>query len=146
MRRKNVAPTSRNAIARIDQGLGSGAKVMLRSWRARHYDRDNPSGGRVFRSIFVNVLFICEDNCSLGLMAESILATLAQGRFTAYSAGSSAGRVSRCLLDAVAPDQDLCEPAARHAQPARARAACGHAAAELPLATAGRATPPRAPR
>ena len=43
----------------------------------------------------MNVLFVCVDNCSLGLMAESILATEAQGRFKAYSAGCSAGRVVR---------------------------------------------------
>jgi len=34
----------------------------------------------------MNVLFVCED-CSLALLAESILATLGEGRFRAYSAG-----------------------------------------------------------
>jgi arsenate reductase len=39
----------------------------------------------------MNVLFVCED-CSLGLMAESILTTLGDGRFHAYSAGYAPGR------------------------------------------------------
>lgn len=35
----------------------------------------------------VNVLFVCEDNCALSIMAESILRAVAPGRFGAYSAG-----------------------------------------------------------
>lgn len=40
----------------------------------------------------MNVLFVCEDNCALSLMAESILAAVGRGRFVAYSAGSAPGR------------------------------------------------------
>jgi len=35
----------------------------------------------------VNVLFICEDNCALSIMAEAILRAVAPRRFTAHSAG-----------------------------------------------------------
>ena len=50
----------------------------------------------------MNVLFLCED-CSLGLMAESILATLAEGRFRAHSAGYSPARtVNRTIIDFLA--------------------------------------------
>jgi len=51
----------------------------------------------------VNVLFLCEDNCSLGLIAESILATVGNGRFQAYSAGCTPGRaVDRDVIDFLA--------------------------------------------
>jgi arsenate reductase len=45
--------------------------------------------GAGFRKPCMNVLFVCE-NCSLALMAESILATLGGGRFRAHSAGYAA--------------------------------------------------------
>jgi arsenate reductase len=35
----------------------------------------------------VNVLFVCEDNSALSIMAESILNAVAPGRFRAFSAG-----------------------------------------------------------
>ncbi|HEY3077485.1 MAG TPA: arsenate reductase ArsC [Burkholderiales bacterium] len=35
----------------------------------------------------MNVLFVCEDNSALSIMAESILNSVAPGRFGAYSAG-----------------------------------------------------------
>jgi len=35
----------------------------------------------------VNVLFVCEDNCALSIIAESILRSVAPHRFGAYSAG-----------------------------------------------------------
>src|SRR5207253_6427184 len=44
------------------------------------------------------------------------------------------GDAARSLLDALAADQDLRQPAAGHAQPARARAPRGDAGSELPLA------------
>ena len=51
----------------------------------------------------MNVLFICEDNCALSLMAESILATLGNGRFRAYSAGCTpASGASRRVIDFLA--------------------------------------------
>ncbi len=53
----------------------------------------------------VNVLFICEDNCALSLMAESILATVGDGRFRAYSAGCAPAR---------APSRRVIEFLARH--------------------------------
>lgn len=43
----------------------------------------------------MNVLFVCEDNCALSIMAESILRAVAPHRFGAYSAGC----VSRDALD-----------------------------------------------
>jgi protein-tyrosine-phosphatase len=64
-----------------------------------------PVGGRALRSKSMNVLFVCEDNCSLGLMAESILATLGDGRFRAYSAGCTPG---------YAVDHDVIEFLAQH--------------------------------
>jgi len=42
----------------------------------------------------VNVLFVCDDNCALSLMAESILATVGNGRFRAYSAGCAPARAA----------------------------------------------------
>ena len=38
----------------------------------------------------MNVLFVCEDNCALSIMAESILRAVAPQRFGAYSAGCAA--------------------------------------------------------
>lgn len=35
----------------------------------------------------MNVLFVCEDNAALSIMAESILSSIAAGRFNAFSAG-----------------------------------------------------------
>jgi arsenate reductase len=35
----------------------------------------------------LNVLFVCDENCTLSLMAESILASVGAPRFRAYSAG-----------------------------------------------------------
>ena len=35
----------------------------------------------------MNVLFVCEDNAALSIMAEAILRAVAPGHFTAYSAG-----------------------------------------------------------
>jgi protein-tyrosine-phosphatase len=42
---------------------------------------------RTLRDRPVNVLFVCEDNCALSIMAESILRSVAGNRFGAYSAG-----------------------------------------------------------
>ena len=54
----------------------------------------------------MNVLFVCEDNCALSLMAESILNTVGDGRFRAYSAGCHpAGVASRRVLDFLARHQ-----------------------------------------
>src|ERR671935_512673 len=49
------------------------------------------------RNLSMNVLFVCED-CSLALMAESILASLADGRFRAYSAGYAPARAPHRLV------------------------------------------------
>jgi protein-tyrosine-phosphatase len=40
----------------------------------------------------MNVLFVCEDNSALSLMAESLLNSLGSGRFRAYSAGCALAR------------------------------------------------------
>jgi protein-tyrosine-phosphatase len=62
-----------------------------------------PSGDGPFAPNPMNVLFLCEDNCSLGLMAESILATVGNGRFQAYSAGCTpGGAVDRDVIDFLA--------------------------------------------
>ena len=54
----------------------------------------------------MNVLFVCEDNCALSLMAESILATVGNGRFRAYSAGCTPARApSGRVLDFLAHHQ-----------------------------------------
>ena len=45
----------------------------------------------------MNVLFVCED-CSLALMAESILATLGDGRFRAHSAGYAPARLPNAYV------------------------------------------------
>ncbi|HET7362580.1 MAG TPA: arsenate reductase ArsC [Burkholderiales bacterium] len=51
----------------------------------------------------MNVLFVCDDNCAVSLMAESILATVGNGRFHAYSAGCApAGSASRPVIDFLA--------------------------------------------
>ena len=44
----------------------------------------------------MNVLFVCEDNCALSIMAESILHAVAPHRFGAFSAGCA----SRDAIDA----------------------------------------------
>jgi protein-tyrosine-phosphatase len=43
----------------------------------------------------MNVLFVCEDNCALSIIAESILRAVAPQRFGAYSAGCA----SRAAID-----------------------------------------------
>jgi arsenate reductase len=53
----------------------------------------------------MNVLFVCEDNCALSLIAEAILAAEGNGRFRAYSAG---------LAAAEAADRGVIEFLARH--------------------------------
>jgi protein-tyrosine-phosphatase len=54
----------------------------------------------------VNVLFVCDDNCALSLMAESILDTVGNGRFRAYSAGCAPARAaSRRVIDFLARHQ-----------------------------------------
>ena len=51
----------------------------------------------------MNVLFVCEDNCAISLMAESILNTVGNGRFRAYSAGVAPARAaSRRVIDFLA--------------------------------------------
>jgi protein-tyrosine-phosphatase len=51
----------------------------------------------------VNVLFVCDDNCAVSLMAQSILATVGDGRFHAYSAGGAPARApNRRVLDFLA--------------------------------------------
>jgi protein-tyrosine-phosphatase len=40
----------------------------------------------------LNVLFVCDENCALSLMAESILASVGAPRFRAFSAGVACGR------------------------------------------------------
>ena len=47
-----------------------------------------PVGGRASSpTTTLNVLFVCEDNCALSIMAESILRAVAPDRFGAHSAG-----------------------------------------------------------
>jgi protein-tyrosine-phosphatase len=51
----------------------------------------------------MNVLFICEDNCAVSILAESILRAVAPDRFGAYSAGCfTNGRVSAPALELLA--------------------------------------------
>ena len=60
--------------------------------------------GTGLRTISMNVLFVCDD-CSLCLMAESILTTLGDGRIRAYSAA---------VAPACAPSRTVIEFLARH--------------------------------
>jgi len=54
----------------------------------RTYDGIPLVGGRASGpTTTVNVLFVCEDNCPLSIMAESILRAVAPHRFGAFSAG-----------------------------------------------------------
>ncbi len=54
----------------------------------------------------MNVLFVCEDNCALSLMAESILNTVGDGRFRACSAGCRpAPAASRRVIEFLARHQ-----------------------------------------
>jgi protein-tyrosine-phosphatase len=55
-----------------------------------------PSGDGPQPHHHMNVLFVCEDNCALSIMAESILRAVAPHRFGAYSGGC----ISRGELDA----------------------------------------------
>ena len=51
----------------------------------------------------LNVLFICDENCALSLMAESILASVGAPRFRAYSAGIACKRAANAdVLDFLA--------------------------------------------
>src|SRR5574341_1136027 len=51
----------------------------------------------------MNILFVCEDNCGLSLMAESILRSVAPRRFGAYSAGyCPKATVNRGLIEFLA--------------------------------------------
>jgi protein-tyrosine-phosphatase len=51
----------------------------------------------------MNVLFVCEDNCALSIVAESILRAVAPDRFRAHSAGCFAnGCVSPQALELLA--------------------------------------------
>jgi arsenate reductase len=48
----------------------------------------------------MNVLFVCEDNCALSIMAESILRAVAANRFGAFSAGcASSDAIDPEVLD-----------------------------------------------
>ena len=64
--------------------------MRVASRRTYHGSR-YPSGGRITTT--VNVLFVCEDNTTLSVMAEAILRSVAPGRFGAYSAGLFPGAV-----------------------------------------------------
>jgi protein-tyrosine-phosphatase len=51
----------------------------------------------------LNVLFVCDANCALSLMAESILASVGAPRFRAYSAGIACkGPANSDVLDLLA--------------------------------------------
>ena len=51
----------------------------------------------------LNVLFVCDENCTLSLMAESILASVGAPRFRAYSAGVACkGAANSDVLDFLA--------------------------------------------
>lgn len=46
-----------------------------------------PSGDGLLPHHHMKVLFVCDDNAALSIMAQAILRTVAPSRFTAYSAG-----------------------------------------------------------
>ena len=51
----------------------------------------------------LNVLFVCDENCALSLMAESILAAVGAPRFRAFSAGIACQRPANAdILDFLA--------------------------------------------
>jgi protein-tyrosine-phosphatase len=57
-------------------------------------DRKNTLRARSSRTYYqntVNVLFVCEDNAALSIMAEAILRAVAPNRFAAHSAGCFPG-------------------------------------------------------
>ena len=53
-----------------------------------------PVKGTGSRSNTLNVLFVCSENCTLSLMAESILASVGAPRFRAFSAGVACKRAA----------------------------------------------------
>jgi len=76
----------------------------------------------------VNVLFVCEDNCALSIMAQAILSSVAPTRFGAYSAGCfPAGAVRPEVVDLLASHR---MPVAR-LHPKHLRSFRGHGAPRM---------------
>ena len=63
-------------------------RKMLPLHCGQTYDGCTPVRGRASSpTTIMNVLFVCEDNCALSIMAESILRAVAPQRFGSFSAG-----------------------------------------------------------
>src|SRR5260370_42577615 len=86
-----------------DEELGKRKKISVAERCSKKLRWPGPARERAPTVNVLNVLFVCDENCALSLMAESILASVGAPRFRAYSAGIACkGAANADVLDFLA--------------------------------------------